>query len=125
LFDEKYLLALLVPSAVVICGALAKFIVRRSDFAADDFFLGVELTLAAVATCLTAFVEMTKVDLEHIKMISAFLTINFCLLFVIVATHKYIGHANVRTKTASNYMGYACSGLGFFLLYTSIFVTGG
>lgn len=88
-----YIIALTVPLAFILLGALAKKLVRGSGWARGDFFLGVELALAALASSLVFILELSSseaTDAIRDKTLTAgFYTItNFFLLFVVMSLHQ-------------------------------------
>jgi hypothetical protein len=51
-FTEKLVAAFAIPFILLLCGAVAKKLVRGSPWQRSDFFLGVELTLSAMSAAL-------------------------------------------------------------------------
>jgi hypothetical protein len=54
----RYVIALVIPIAVLFCGAIARKLVRGTTWKRKDFYLGVELTLAALSSGLLYFFEL-------------------------------------------------------------------
>lgn len=89
----NYIAPLAVPIAFLLIGAFAKKLVRGSGWLASDFYLGVELTLAALASSLVFLLELSsQSSLQSIQekaLVSAFYIItNFFLLFYVMTIHQ-------------------------------------
>lgn len=50
----------IVPILIVFLGATAKKLVRKSPFVVDDFFVGIELALAAITTCILHIYDLVQ-----------------------------------------------------------------
>jgi hypothetical protein len=55
-----YILAVGIPLMLIACGAFARKLVRGSEWIRSDFFLGVELALAAMASSLVFVSELAQ-----------------------------------------------------------------
>jgi hypothetical protein len=85
-----------VPLILIFCSAVAKKLVRGSNWRRSDFFLGVELSLTAMASGLTNFFDLTKPALTSSIAISAqkttatavFVALCFFFLFVVLSVHQ-------------------------------------
>lgn len=89
----KYVAPLAVPIAFLLIGAFAKKLVRGSGWLATDFYLGVELTLAALASSLVFLVELSSQSapdlIQEKALVSALHIItNFFLLFYVMTIHQ-------------------------------------
>jgi hypothetical protein len=110
---SKYTVALGIPIILMICGSVAKKLVRGSGWEKPDFYLGVEFALAAMSS---AFLHIYDLASEIQKMNSGsgspatplsqtvaasinqlhtqlsltagFLCVTFCLLLYILALHQ-------------------------------------
>lgn len=60
MLTNSYLIALGIPLLLVVCGALAKKLVRGTGWRSSDFFLGVELALASIGSAMVYFFELQK-----------------------------------------------------------------
>ena len=95
---NSYIIALGIPLILIVCGALAKKLVRGSAWQKSDFFLGVELSLAAMASGLVYIFDLAKLanapppNLNHVdnKMVATatFLAFCFFLLLVVLTVHQ-------------------------------------
>lgn len=96
MLTNPYLMAIAVPLILIFCNAVAKKLVRGSRWQRADFFMGVELSLAAMASGLTNFFDLTKPALASGIAISAqktaetavFVALCFFFLFLILALHQ-------------------------------------
>ena len=95
----KYVVALLVPFVLLLSGAVAKKIVRGSGWKRQDFFLGVQFTLAAMSSSLIYGLELLKQTApgaqpstsatgEKLTLAWVFVALTYFLLFIVLATHQ-------------------------------------
>ena len=83
---------------LITCGAVAKKLVRGSGWRRTDFFLGVELSLAAMALALVYMLDLSRLTLlpstsitsvsQKIAATALFLALSFFLLLWVVSTHQ-------------------------------------
>lgn len=93
---NSYITAIVVPILLILCSAVAKKLVRGSAWQRSDFFLGVELSLAAMAAGLVNFLDLSKPALANASQLSpqkttetaVFVAICFFLLLWILSTHQ-------------------------------------
>jgi len=95
---NPYLIALGIPVVLIVSGALAKKLVRGSTWQRADFFLGVELALAAMASALVHVFDLAKLTgsqastvasiPQKVAATASFLAICFFLLLWILSTHQ-------------------------------------
>lgn len=93
---NPYITAVVVPLILILCSAVAKKLVRGSAWQRSDFFLGVELSLAAMAAGLVHFLDLSKPAMANAAQLSpqkttetaAFVAICFFLLLWILSTHQ-------------------------------------
>lgn len=97
MLTNPYLVALVIPLLLMACSALAKKLVRGTAWQMADFFLGVELALAALGSAMVYFYDLKKVSpdsnssLELANKITAtasFSVICFFLLLLILSNHQ-------------------------------------
>lgn len=98
MLTNPYLIALGIPLILLFCGALAKKLVRGSQWQRSDFFLGVELSLAAMASALVYFFDLAKLTQsqaataasipQKIAATASFLALCFFLLLWVLSTHQ-------------------------------------
>lgn len=93
----RYIVAIFVPLLLFFCGAFAKKLVRGTTWERRDFFLGVELTLAAMSSGLIYFFELVKFtpngivgspNPEKVAETAIFVALCFFLLFWVLSTHQ-------------------------------------
>ena len=96
MLTNSYITAIVVPLLLILCSAVAKKLVRGSSWQRSDFFLGVELSLAAMASGLVNFIDLSKPALANTALLSpqkttetaVFVAICFFLLLWILSTHQ-------------------------------------
>lgn len=98
MLTNPYLIALGIPLILIFCGGLAKKLVRGSAWQRSDFFLGVELSLAAMAAALVYVFDLAKLTVQQtgapsslpqkIAAAASFLALCFFLLLWILSTHQ-------------------------------------
>ncbi len=93
----RFLVAVLIPLVLLFCGAIAKKLVRGTSWKRRDFFLGVELTLAALSSGLLYFFELVKFtdtgitgspDPNKVATTAVFVALCFGLLLWVLSTHQ-------------------------------------
>jgi hypothetical protein len=91
------MIAVGIPIVLIVSGALAKKLVRGSNWQRSDFYLGVELSLAAMASALVYVFDLAKLTssaatvpgLPHkIAATASFLALCFFLLLWVLSTHQ-------------------------------------
>jgi hypothetical protein len=98
ILTNPYLQALGIPLILSFCSALAKKIVRGSSWQRTDFFLGVDLSLATIASALVYFFDLAKLILptsaatpalpQKVIATASFLALCFFLLLWLLSTHQ-------------------------------------
>lgn len=96
MLTNPYITALVVPVVLIVCSAFAKKLVRGSSWQRSDFFLGIELSLAAMASGLIHFLDLSKMALKGTSSISpekttetaVFVVICFFLLLSVLSIHQ-------------------------------------
>src|SRR5205807_678871 len=82
---------------LLLCGAIAKKLVRGTGWEKKDFFLGVELTLAAMSSGMLYIFELVQpppsttqaaLDPNKILYTGLFLVVCFFLLLWVLSTHQ-------------------------------------
>lgn len=133
MLENQYIVALVVPIVLILSSAFAKKLVRGSSWTRSDFFLGVELSLAAIAAALTNFLDVSKaaeagivkIDANNIAKNGAFLAICFFLLLVILATHQEWEKKVQAPKAQFWWLGAFCNSIGAGLLISFIILVKG
>jgi hypothetical protein len=114
-----------VPVIFLLAGALAKRLVRRTGgWAQEDFFLGIEATLAAMASGLVNIFDIVREATEHTAQIDSlklgatggFLAVNFIVLLYLLSVHQdwLVPAANTRRRLF--WLGFVSNGIGLALL---------
>lgn len=98
MLTNQYLIALGIPTILILSGAFAKKLVRGSDWQRSDFYLGVELSLAAMASALVYVFDLAKLTSsppagsagvpEKLAATATFLALCFFLLLWVLSTHQ-------------------------------------
>ena len=98
MLTNPYLMAIGIPIVLIVSGALAKKIVRGSRWRPADFFLGVELSLASMASALVYIADLSRLSIVSIRQdpflesklaaTATFIALCFFLLLWIVSTHQ-------------------------------------
>jgi hypothetical protein len=98
LLNNPYLVALGIPLILIFSGALAKKLIRGSEWRRTDFFWGVELALAAMASALVYLFDLAKVTLdgsspaatvsERMVATASFLALCFFILLWVLSVHQ-------------------------------------
>lgn len=94
---NPYFVAVGIPLILILCGALARKLVRGTAWVKSDFFLGVQLSLAAMASALVYLFDLSKLTTirstaasipTKLAATGGFLTLCFFLLLWILSTHQ-------------------------------------
>ncbi len=98
MLNNPYLVAVGIPLLLMLCGALAKKLVRGGGWKKSDFFLGVELSLASLGSAMVYFYDLQKLPSpaqqlsqnvgDKIGATATFLAISFFLLLLVLSTHQ-------------------------------------
>ncbi len=112
LITNPYTVAVGVPSILLFSGALAKKLVRGSEWERRDFFLGVEFTLAAMSSALVYLFDLAK-DMNKaisdpsinsastsikLTVTAVFVAFTFFLLLWVLSTHQDWEKPGVNAK---------------------------
>jgi hypothetical protein len=98
LLNNPYAIAIGIPVILLLSGALAKKLVRGSDWERFDFFLGVEFTLAAMSSALIYVFDLVKLGSQPNVGISSlmskfaatatFIAVTFFFLLWVLSLHQ-------------------------------------
>lgn len=121
----RFLVAILIPLALLFCGAIAKKLVRGTSWERKDFFLGVELTLAALSSGLLYFFELVKItengisgtpDPQKVVSTAVFVALCFGLLLWVLSTHQDWERQPTTTKGQFSRLVIFSNGVGAGLI---------
>ena len=121
----QYFVALIVPIVLLFCGAIAKKLVRGTGWVQKDFFLGVELTLAAMSSGLLYFFELvpfasigsvTPPSPNKVAATALFVIVCFFLLLSILSTHQDWENKPSNTKGQFARLALFSNGVGASLM---------
>ena len=123
---NPYLIALGIPLILLFCGAFAKKLVRGSRWQCSDFFLGMELSLAAMASAFVYIFDLAKLAssqadataslLEKIGATASFLVLCFFLLLWVLTTHQDWGKRSQNPRGQFVWLGLIANFVGGGLL---------
>jgi len=98
MLTNPYFVSIAIPLLLLLCGAIAKKIVRGVGWRRSDFFLGVEPTLAALGSTLVHVYDLQKINLAQLadhaavarKMsdTATYASITLVLLLFLISTHQ-------------------------------------
>lgn len=135
MLTNPYIIALGIPLILLASGAVAKKLVRGSEWERFDFFLGVEFTLAAMSSALIYVFDLVKVGgnsqtipqplMEKFAATSVFIALTFFLLLWVLSTHQDWQKKNHNPKKQIIWLGFVSNGIGAGLLATFILIVKG
>ena len=123
ILTNSYVIAVIIPLVLLLCGALAKKIVRGGGWRRSDFFLGVELSLAALGAAMVYGYDLQKITIktgdgfDGLKLASTFTFIAICffILLWILSTHQDWESRVGDIKLQMFWLGFVCNFVGVFL----------
>lgn len=125
MLTNSYLIAIGIPLILLLCGALAKKLVRGGGWKPTDFFLGVELALAALGSAMVYFYDLQKLNptsapnsvpiADKMGATASFLAIAFFLLLWILSTHQDWEGRTTNQKGQIIWLGLISNGVGIAL----------
>lgn len=104
-----------IPLIFLIAGAIGKKLVRGAGWRLEDFFLGTELTLAAMSASLIHIFDLleTAAGSPKTALAAGHVAISFCLFLIVLSLHQdFSVHTNRRNQLfwlagVSNLIGFA------------------
>jgi len=120
-----YVIALAVPLILLFCGAFAKKLVRGTAWERKDFFLGVELTLAAMSSGMLYFFELvqpahaaapTPPSADKVIATAVFVVVCFFLLLLVLSTHQDWEKLPANTKGQFGRLAIMSNSIGIVLI---------
>lgn len=134
MFTNKYVIAIAIPLALLLAGAVLRKIVRGDGWKREDFFLGVELALSALGTAMVYVYDLTQpaaaglmdaATSERMIATTVFMIICLCLLFVVISIHQDWQKRPHNRKGQIVWLGFVCNGVGVSLLLSFILLVKG
>jgi hypothetical protein len=132
---NRYLIALGIPMILILSGALAKKLVRGSGWLRSDFFLGVELSLAAMASALVYVFDLAQLSTSPASIAStlpskiaataSFLALCFFLLLWILSTHQDWERRSQNPRGQTVWLGILANLVGAGLLAAFVLLVKG
>lgn len=95
-FSHPAVVAVLIPTILLMAGAFAKRLVRATGWKWQDFYLGVEFALAAISSALLYIFDLVR-DLgnqsapyvkDKLSVTALFLCVTFLLLLYVLSVHQ-------------------------------------
>ncbi|MCB1824035.1 MAG: hypothetical protein KDJ54_05415 [Candidatus Competibacteraceae bacterium] len=135
MLTNSYLIALGIPLILLLCGALAKKLVRGGGWKYSDFFLGVELALAALGSAMVYFYDLQKLGStpatppvpvsDKIGATASFLAIAFFLLLWVLSTHQDWEGRTQNRRGQIVWLGLISNGVGIALFFSFVMLVKG
>lgn len=96
MLTNKYVVALVVPVLLLLTGALGKKLASKRPWQQEDFYLGVEFTLAALSAAFTQVLDLARdlsksaahADASAIMRAGVFGVLCFFLLLLVLSLHQ-------------------------------------
>lgn len=135
MLTNSHLIALGIPLILLLCGALAKKLVRGGGWKCSDFFLGVELALAALGSAMVYFYDLQKLGAtptlsplpigDKVGATASFLAIAFFLLLWVLSTHQDWEGRTQNRRGQILWLGFICNGVGIALFFSFVMLVKG
>lgn len=135
MLTNSYLIAVGIPLILLLCGAIAKKLVRGGGWRYSDFFLGVELALAALGSAMVYFYDLQKLGAvqassqvsvgDKIGATASFLAIAFFLLLWILSTHQDWEGRTQSPRGQIVWLGIISNGVGIALFASFVMLVKG
>lgn len=136
---DKYVCAVGIPLIFFLVGGFVKAIVRMKPgdpfWQEDDWYLGLDASLANLATCMIAFAEISRAILDRqawnpvmavqLAKLATFSTATFFVLIAVLLMHKAYEDSSITSDTKSVCLVGVSNALALGVLFTFIvFVKG-
>ncbi|MFG0632980.1 hypothetical protein [Pseudomonas sp. xss_2] len=129
MLNNPYVIALGIPLILLLCGAVAKKLVRGGGWRQSDFYLGVELALASLGSAMVYFYDLQKIvetaPSDKITATATFLAISFFLLLWILSTHQDWEGRTANPTGQIIWLGLICNLVGVSLFAAFIIMVKG
>lgn len=131
MLNNRYLVSLGIPIVLLLAGSLAKKLTRGSGWRREDFYLGVEFTLAALSSSLMYIVDLGSatrdraVDVAKFASAGVFSIFTFVLLLIVLSFHQDWTLPERRGRAQLMVLVIFCNFLGFGVLAAFILMVKG
>ena len=135
MLTNPYLIALGIPLILLLCGAIAKKLVRGGGWKYSDFFLGVELALASLGSAMIYFYDLQRLGAkagnssisvaDKIGATASFLAIAFFLLLWVLSTHQDWEERTQNVRGQIVWLGVISNGVGIALFASFVMLVKG
>jgi uncharacterized membrane protein YjjP (DUF1212 family) len=113
----------LVPFGVLLVAAVARGLVEGRVVKQQDFYLGVELTLAAMSSTFLYLFDQTA-SAAKMRPTTFLAFASFVVLFLVMATHRYARNHGFTTQRELIILGVVCNLAGIGLMCALLFIKG-
>lgn len=131
LLTNDHLIAFGIPFILMLCGALAKKIVRKTAWRRSDFFLGIELTLAALGAAMIFLYDLKKMDMrssearilviQKIAETAAFLALALLLFLIVLSVHQEWDRNERASWRQVFWLGFVSNAMGVISFLVFVF----
>jgi len=136
LMTDPYFVAIIVPIILLVSGTIVRKIVRGPGWQRNDCYLGIEFTLAALASTLFYLFDLIKLlssaiqpyppeIIEKFQITALFIVVTFGLLMSIMALHQDWERRTNKLLTQFFYLGILGNTLGSGLLFSFVTIVKG
>ena len=134
MLTNEYVVAILIPLALLACGSLLKKIVRGSGWERKDFYLGSELALAAIGSAMVYLYDLRQEasmptssgDLsDRVSATASFLVIALLLLLFIMSTHQDWEQRTADPRGQIMWLGFISNTIGVALFASFVLLVKG
>jgi len=135
LLIHRYLIAIGIPVVLLLSGSVAKKLVRGTGWQRQDFFLGVQFTLAAMSAALVYLMDLAKLYslpnpnllniVQQLVTSGGYLVLNYFLLLWVMSIHQDWERKNDNTKGQIIWLGIISNIIGAGLIIIFIIVVKG
>lgn len=132
---HRYLIAIGIPVVLLLSGSVAKKLVRGTGWQRQDFFLGVQFTLAAMSAALVYLMDLAKLYslpnpnllniVQQLVTSGGYLVLNYFLLLWVMSIHQDWERKNDNTKGQIIWLGIISNIIGAGLIIIFIIVVKG
>jgi hypothetical protein len=130
LLTHQYTAAVLIPILLIICGAFSKKLVRGTEWKRSDFFMGIDLTLAALASSLINASELLHANQQNLSLAkvvtnTSYIPIAFFIFFIVLCTHQDWEQKPQNKIGQWLWLGVFCNLIGTVLMVSFIVIVKG